>query len=352
MLMPLFYIHHTNCISPQQTFPDADLSVLHQPVNYKLQVIEPKYDGIPPGILRRMSKAVRIGAGAALPLLNKLPATDGIIIGTANAGMEDCFHFLKQIVDYEEGQLTPGNFVQSTPNAIAAQLSMISHNNGYNITHVHLGLAFENAAIDAGMMIKEQPEHNYLLGAVDDIATYNYTLNSLAGWFKKEAFTTDNLYELNTPGSLAGEAATMFLVNGNPFNAIAQLRALHTIHSTDEIIIGEQLKTFLEKHLPEGEKIDLLISGENGDSRLLKYYTTCENGLQENVMIVRFKHLCGEYPTAAAMALWLSCYILQENQIPQHLIKQQSADKAFKNILIYNNYKGAQHSFMLVSGMG
>ncbi len=350
--MPLFYIHHTTCISPQQTFPDVDLSVLHQPVDYKLKVIEPTYEGIPPGILRRMSKAVRIGVGAALPLLNKLPAPDGIIIGTANAGMEDCFHFLKQIVDYAEGQLTPGNFVQSTPNAIAAQLSMISRNKGYNITHVHLGLAFENAVTDAGMMLNEHPENNYLLGAVDDIATYNYTLNSLAGWFKKEAFTTDNLYELNTPGSLAGEAATMFLVNGQPANAIAQLRAIHTIHSTDETVIQQQLKTFLENHLPADEKIDLLVSGENGDNRLLKYYTTCENGLPDDVSIVRYKHLCGEYPTASALALWFSCYLLQNNSIPEHMVKQKTAGKEYKNILVYNNYKGLQHSFMLVSGMG
>lgn len=350
--MPLFYIHHTTCISPQQTFPHADLSVSHQPVDNKLKVIEPKYDGIPPGILRRMSKAVRIGVGAALPLLNKLPAPDGIIIGTANAGMEDCFHFLKQIVDYAEGQLTPGNFVQSTPNAIAAQLSMISHNKGYNITHVHLGLAFENAVIDAGMMINGHPENNYLLGAVDDIASYNYTLNSLAGWFKKEAFTTNNLYALNTQGSLAGEAASMFLVNGQPANAIAQLRAIHTIHSTDETVIQQHLKTFLEKHLPTDEKIDLLISGENGDNRLLKYYTSCEKAVPHDVTIVRYKHMCGEYPTVSAMALWLSCYLLQKNPIPQHLFKQKSIVPDFKNILIYNNYKGAQHSFMLVSRMG
>jgi hypothetical protein len=88
---------------------------------------------------------------------------DGIIIGTANAGMEDCFHFLKQMVDYNEGLLTPGNFVQSTTNALAGQLGMMKHNTGYNITHVHLGLAFENALLDAAMRLEEYPWHNYLL---------------------------------------------------------------------------------------------------------------------------------------------------------------------------------------------
>src|SRR3954463_2807854 len=117
-MTPMFYIHQASCISPMQTFPYTDLSMLHEPVNNKLLAIEPKYEGIPPGVLRRMSKSVRMGMGAALPLLKLLPAPDGIVIGTANAGFEDCFHFLKQIVDYNEGTLTPGNFVQSTPNTL------------------------------------------------------------------------------------------------------------------------------------------------------------------------------------------------------------------------------------------
>ncbi len=351
MILNMFYIHQTTCISPQQTFPDADISVLHQPTGHQLKAIEPTYTGIPPGILRRMSKSVRMGIGAALPLINQLPAPDGIIIGTANAGFEDCFHFLKQIVEYNEGLLAPGSFVQSTPNAVAAQLAMLSHNHGYNITHVQLGLAFENAMMDAGMLIKEHPGNTYLLGAVDDISVYNNALNLLAGWFKNELSAVENLYELNSPGSIAGEGAAMFLVNGNPAKAIAQVQAIGAVHSGDVGVMERQLKFFLDKHLPEGEKIDLLISGENGDNRLLKYYTACEKMMPGEAMVIRFKHLCGEYPTASAIALWLACYILQKNPIPPHLIKKSFPVKAFKNILIYNNYKQVQHSFILIFGM-
>ena len=68
--------------------------------------------------------------------------------------MEDCIKFLNQIIDYEEGLLTPGNFVQSTPNAIAAQLGLMTANKGYNITHVHRGLSFENALLDTILMLR------------------------------------------------------------------------------------------------------------------------------------------------------------------------------------------------------
>lgn len=350
-MMPMFYIHHTSCISPQQTFLHADISVMHQPVDNILKVIEPAYMGIAPGVLRRMSKLVRIGAGAALPLLKQPATIDGIIIGTANAGMEDCINFLKQIVDYNEGLLSPAGFVQSTPNTLAAQLGIMSGNKGYNITHVHLGLAFENSVIDAGMMIKDRPGNNYLLGAADDIASYNYTLNLLAGWYKNQSFAAGGLYEINSPGSIAGEGAAMFLVNGNPANAIACLKAVGTIHTDNEGVIAQQLKNFIAAHLPAGNTIDLLVSGENGDNRLLKYYEAIEKIIPGNAAVTRYKHISGEYPTASAFALWLACYILQKNPLPPHIIKKNLPVAACKNILIYNCFKGVQHGFMLITAL-
>ena len=185
--------------------------------------IEPSYEGIPPGVLRRMGKAVRMGAGAAMPIVKNNPNPDGIIIGTANGGKEDCVKFLNQIIEYDEGLLTPINFVQSTPNAIAAQIGLLTNNHGYNITHLHLGLAFEFAIIDADMMLNENPLNSYLLGAVDDISIYNYNYEDKSGWYKKEAFTNKSFYETNSPGSIAGEAAAMFLVNGNKSGSIAKI---------------------------------------------------------------------------------------------------------------------------------
>jgi hypothetical protein len=343
----MFYIHHTSCISPQQTFGEPDLSVVHPPGEFKLKVIEPKYEGIPLGVLRRMSLSVRIGIGAAQPLLKIEPAPAGIIIGTANAGFEDCFLFLKQMVDYEEGLLTPGNFVQSTPNALAAQLGMLNHNHNYNITHVHHGLAFENAMIDAGMHCRENPGSSFLLGAVDDIASYNYNINFLGGWYKKESSGLHGLFGSGTPGSIAGEGAAMFLVNGHAGSALALVAAVSTVHSVDGPVVEQAMKNLLEDHLKAGEKIDLLISGEDGDSRLDAYYHRAE-ALSGDAGVVRFKHMSGSYPTASAMALWIACFILGKGVVPGHMIKKKSNGHSPGIILIYNNFKGAQHSFILV----
>ena len=345
----MFYIHQHACISPQQTFTSVDLEPLHEPVDKQLKAIEPSYEAIPPGVLRRMGKAVRMGVGAALPLLQNNIAPDGMIMGTANGGKEDCVKFLNQIIEYNEGMLTPINFVQSTPNAVAAQVGLLTKNHGYNITHLHLGLAFEYALIDADMFITEMPSNNYLVGAVDDISTYNYYFEDKGGWYKTADTSNKELYATATPGSIAGEAAVMFRVDGNETGAIAKVIAIDTLHSRDENMLQEKLKRFIETNLPATENIDLLLSGENGDDRLLKYFSTAEAIIGNATTVARFKHMSGEYPTATAMGLWLICNILQQQTIPAHMIKTNGSAKTYKNVLLYNNYKGIQHSFILVS---
>lgn len=344
----MFYIHQICCISAQQTFQDADLNNLMEPINKKLEAIEPSYNDIPPGTLRRMSKAVKMGVGAAMPLLQTNPQPDGIIIGTANGGQEDCVKFLNQIIEYKEGMLTPMSFVQGTPNAVAAQIGLLGSNRGYNISHVHLGLAFEFAITDADMLLTEKPSNNYLLGAVDDISSYNYIFENKSGWFKSEAISNKILYETNSPGSIVGEGAALFLVNKKQTGAIAKLQAVDTLHSENELVVQEKIRHFIDKQLPAGEKIDLLLTGENGDNRLNKYYENCESLLGSEVTVARFKHMSGEYPTASGVAVFLCCNILQNQFIPGHMVKKSGTNN-YKNIFIYNTYKGIQHSFILIS---
>jgi Beta-ketoacyl synthase, N-terminal domain len=342
----MFYIHQYSCISPQKTFGEIDIETLNESSENKLTAVEPVPEGIPPGILRRMGKAVRMGISSAMPIIKQASSIDGIITGTSNGGMEDCIKFLNQIIDYEEGMLTPANFVQSTPNAVAGQLGLLTKNKCYNITHVHRGLAFENALLDAAMQVKENPGSNFLVGGVEEISTYNFNIELLGGWYKKENTSSKNLYKDDSPGSIAGEGAAMFLANDDPENAVAEVKALKLIHSNDEIKIKDEIGRLIKKYGAP----DLFISGENGDNRLNKYYQTSEEALPGNTGVIRYKHMSGEYPTASLMAFWLACHLLADPIIPGHMIKKPlTGTKDFQNILIYNTCKGVQHSLLLVS---
>ena len=141
----------------------------------------------------------------------------------------------------------------------------------------------------------------------------------------------------------------MFVVNNKEESAIAKVVAIATIHSKDVDTVKQQLKIFLQKNVEAGTTIDLFLSGENGDNRTLPFYTTCETLLDKETPVARFKHLCGEYPTASALGLWYACQILQSQTVPQHMFKKSTSKTGYRNILMYNNFKGLQHSFVLVS---
>ena len=344
----MLYIHRAYCISPQQTFNHVDLETLHEPVEKRLLAIEPAYEGIPPGMLRRMGRAVRMGVGASMPVIRDAGKIDGIIIGTGKGGMEDCIKFLNQIVQYEEGLLAPGNFVQSTSNAVAAQVGMMTKNKSYNTTHVHRGHAFENALVDALMQLNAFPGTNLLLGGVDEISDFDFNIETLDGAYKEEPISNKDLYSTGTQGSIAGEGAAMFLVNDREGGAIACVQDLNILHSEDVTVVSKAFQRFLEKNCSQGKKIDLFISGENGDNRTLMFYDACESMIDKSIPVARFKHLSGEYCTASSFALWLACQSIESETVPVHLLKNAVEVREPKTILLYNNYKGVQHSFILM----
>jgi hypothetical protein len=341
--MALLYFHDSSCISPQQTFPVADISVARFPENNILEVTEPEYSGIPAGILRRMGKAIRMGVGASLPLLKNNPV-NGIIIGTANGGMEDCIKFLNQIIEYNEGRLTPGNFVGSTANAIASQIGLLSANKGYNNTHVQSGLSFENALLDAAMVLKEKKDHNYLVGGVDEISAYNYNIDKLAGWYKH--LHTEYFYD-ETEGNIPGEGAAVFIVNNDPNYATGSLEGMDIFHTENENEVAARVKDFIDSFSSDSRPVDLIITGENGDIRYKKFYQSWKS-LTGTATVARFKHISGEYATASAVAVWIALQLLNDVELPEHMLTKPGESKSFTRILIVNHYKKNQHSLMMV----
>lgn len=343
----MFYIHHIACISPQNTFSNIDIDNVNGSEGNEFHAAEPIYSEIPPGLLRRMGKAVRIGAGTGLEILKK-GKVNGIVIGTANGGMEDCIKFLSQIIDYNEGRLTPTNFVQSTPNAVASQLALMNSNKGYNVTHSHRGLAFENALLDTAMLLKENKDNAYLVGGIDEISTYNHAIEKLAGAYKEENIADADFYITDSPGSMAGEGAAMFYASLSSDRAIAKVKGLKLLHTASVEEVKTQLEVFLKEHSLEMPSVDLFVSGENGDNRLTPFYLGAEEKLGKDTQVVRFKHMCGEFPSASVIGVWLGCHILQSKHIPAHMYKRKTS-KPINNVLIYNTYKGVQHGFTLLS---
>src|SRR5207253_3406481 len=110
MLKPGLYIHSAGFIAPE-AIPGEAVT--------RLSAREPDYTGlIPPMQLRRMSKAVRMGIGAAKACLDSagIQRPDAIAVGTTLGCLKDTEVFLNKLVTQEERMLTPTSFIQSTHN--------------------------------------------------------------------------------------------------------------------------------------------------------------------------------------------------------------------------------------------
>ena len=344
------YITDSSCISPQRTFDNAffegDIKV-HEGDRYI--AIEPAYGQlIPAGLLRRMGKAVRMGVGAGLPLIQHAQI-EGIVLGTANGGLEDCLKFLNQIVDYNEGTLTPTNFVQSTPNAVAGNLALMSKTTGYNTTHVHKGLAFEAALLDTMLLLEEKRGKTFLVGSIEEISDYNHNIDLLAGSFKTGHFTSESLFALDSPGSANGEGAAMFIVNAERNdNAIAQIRDVFQSNNLAEKELAPVVNAFLQRNGLQVTDIDAVIMGISGDNRTDHWYFNLQKALFEQANTFTYKNMVGDYPTGSAFATWMGAQALAGKRVPEACVWAQKNPRTPKHILIYNHYKASQHGFILL----
>ena len=341
------YIVDKSCISPQNTFdntPFEDGAIPHDGNRY--YAIEPDYtDIIPRGELRRMGKISRLGIGAGTPLIHRNPNLDGIIIGTANGGLESCVKFLDQIIKYDEGTLTPTNFVQSTANAVSGNLALMSQNRGYNATHVSTGLAFESALLDALMLIEEGAGNKYLVGSTEEISDYNYNIDKHRGLFKDLPVHSDNLLNSNTLGSVAGEGAAMFVVSNNSENHLAIVQDVSMIQTSVYKEVEVALDAFLKNNTLEPEDIGTLIFGYNGDIEGDSFYHKLLTSRFKTQHVLSFKNLVGEYASVSGFALWLAS---QQTPVPSKAIFRKGQSKE-KKILIYNHFCALNHGFILVS---
>ena len=349
------YIRATGNISPQKTFGHQPLD--EPPVAYtgnRLACIEPDYkEFIDPKQIRRMSRIIRMGVAAAMECLQEanVKVPDAIVTGTAYGCLEDTNSFLSKMVEFNEELLTPTSFIQSTHNTIGAQIGLMLQCNNYNNAFVHRGFSFESALLDGMMLLKENDAGNVLVGAIDEITNTSHTILNRLGLYKQGDISNLDIYKSKTKGTIAGEAATFFLLANEPSATdYAKLDGLHTFYKpdgTDEI--EKQINSFLEKQHISIDDIDLIITGKNGDSGEDEVYELLSKTIFAGKENINYKYLCGEYPTAAAFAMWLGATIVKSGTVPAMLSNTDLREKKIKKVLIYNHYQGVHHSLTLLS---
>lgn len=347
------YINSVGSVSVQKTFDNTEF--LNEITTYNDtvgSVINPDYKAyIPPAQARRMAKAIKMSTVSSKIALQEagLENVDAIIVGTGLGCLTESEKFVGDIITNTEQYLTPTRFIQSSHNTVAGQIALGIGCKGYNFTYVHGAVSFESSLIDAKMQLELDEAQNILVGGVDEIAKYHVDSHRLIGHTKAEPVDSTKLLESNTKGAVLAEGAHFFVLsNQKQESTYAELLAVSSYNTINKAQVSEIIESFLKDNQTAIEDIDLVILGNNGDVEYDHIYEDLSKGLFENIPQSYFKHLSGEFYTATGFAFWLGTKIIKTQTIPTAIKLNDLEVPNPKTILIYNQYRGENHSLVLL----
>lgn len=352
------YINGLSCISVQPTFSGDFLTeTIENTSDNVLYAIEPIYkEYIPAASIRRMAKGVKMGIIASNNALKEaeIQAPDSIIVGTGMGCLQDSEKFLKALLDNQEQHLTPTSFIQSTHNTVAGQIALNLQCKGLNFTYVNGAASFESALLDAKMQIEQNQQSNILVGGVDEHSPHTLYLYELVDIIKKKENCPDSIFYPKSKGVVLSEGATFFVLseikNENSYAELVDVTFFNRLNAEE---IASFTIQFLSRNKLNINDVDVIISGRNTNKNDLSYFEAFENTFP-NAEKLAYKHLSGEHYTASAFGMWVGCNILKTKNIPSIAKLKSSpeiAPKVVKNILLYNQFGGRDHSWILLKSI-
>ncbi|MCT2408212.1 beta-ketoacyl synthase chain length factor [Chryseobacterium antibioticum] len=350
--MSAVYINSASCISVQDTLKDHFFQDLKADQSVQiLKAVDPNYkEFIPPAMIRRMSKTVKMSSVASNYALKEagIENPDAIIVGTGMGCSQDSEKFLKNVIDNNEEFLTPTFFIQSTHNTVAGQIALGLQCHAYNFTYVNTSSSLEFSFLDAQLQINDGEAENVLVGAADEQTNRTMELYRLNNTIKKEEDLPADYLHSETDGVIWGEGAAFFVLGKDKSeNAYAQLKDIQIINRLEIEEAKSFIESFLTKNNLKAEDIDAVILGFSGDAKSDVYYTKAMDVFQ-NSSLLYYKHLSGEFNTASGFSTFMACHILKEQQIPEIMMINSTKKEQIQYILLYNHLAGSDHSLVLL----
>lgn len=351
--MKKVYINSAASISAQKTF--ENLSFLSEITEYNdtvFSAIDPDYKQyIPPAAARRMAKGIKMGVVASKIAMEEadLQTVDAIITGTGMGCVVDSEKFVSAIIDNKEEYLTPTSFIQSTHNTVAGQIALGLECKAYNFTYVHSAISFESALLDAKMQLENDEAENILVGGVDELGEHTVKIHEIIKHIKSERIASAELLESKTEGSVFSEGAGFFVIsNEKRESCYAELVAMETFNTLEKEDVSATIEAFLKSNNLKTKNVDLVVLGNNGDGIYDDYYRRLSEGIFSKTRKIYYKHLVGEYNTVSAFGVWLASKILKLQVIPEVVKRDEMAPSEVKTVLLYNQYRGENHSLILL----
>lgn len=346
------YINSAACISVQDTLNENFFENLHPfNSNQVLKAVEPVYkEFIPPAMIRRMSKTVKMSSVASQYALKEagIENPDAIIVGTGIGCSQDSEKFLKNVLDNNEEFLTPTYFIQSTHNTVAGQIALGLQCHAYNFTYVNSSSSLEFSFLDAKLQINDGEAENVLVGSTDEQTERTMELYELNKTIKKEEHLPVDYLNATTDGVVWGEGASFFVLSKDKKDSsYARLKDIRITNRLDLEEIQDFIQDFLAENNLKNNEIDAVILGFSGDANSDAYYTQAMELFTDSALLY-YKHLSGEFNTASGFSTFMACQILKKQEIPEVMRINEVKKEEVKNILLYNHLGGNDHSLILL----
>lgn len=326
------YIKSASSISFYTAIPNSlSVTQLLDTLDCKLEIQEPKYDSIIPSrILRRMSRILRMSYYTAMDAMTKagLDVPDGIITGTTLGCLEDTWTFLSKMIENDEEILSPTAFIHSTHNTISTNLAIHLKCYGYNSTHVHKNMSFENALMDSLIQIELSPGSKFLVGGADEITEISEDIiNKLVKYNKIN--NNDQVKQDTNQGEGTSYFILTDLKDETTNIAINNVDIISGYNETDQ-------NTYLFEIMRDYNINETLILTD----KLFK------RGIISKYQQINFLNIFGNFGTASASALYLAYYIL--NSIELNSDSRSNKLNSIKNIIIINSRDNQHLSHIIV----
>lgn len=301
----------------------------YMPVHYDepfVRAIDPDYKPfINPIAGRRMGLIMKRAIATSMTALAdaSLVQPDAIVTATGLGCIENTEKFLKTLCYEGESCLQPTYFINSTHNTIGSSIALHKKCHGYNNTHVHKGISFESALLDAMFQFELGKIENALVGAYDEMTQdYYHLLDKINMW----------------DGTFASETAvaTVLKKNGD-----IELVDLDILYKPEKQLLIDRTNLLCNKKGISTENIDLLVTGKNNNKENNAVYEAFEKSIGLENKSETYKNIFGESFTSSAYGFYYAFECLRKGRSPQ--------GKDANNILIYNHYKNIDHSLILLS---
>ena len=300
-----------------------------EPIKYEtpyVRAIDPDYKPFfNPITARRMGLILKRAMATSITALKDadLEMPDAIVTATGLGCIENTEKFLSSLIEQGENCLQPTSFINSTHNTIGSYIAVQMKCHGYNNTHVHRGISFESALLDAFVKMKLGKIDDALVGAHDETPPFCFTLLDKVGFWN---------------GGFAGETAVSMVLakDGN-----VKIAGVEVLYMPEKQKLIDAVNRVCSENNININDIDLLVTGRNNDEDNNKVYNDFEDLFNLKDKSESYKNIFGESFTSSAYSICYAYECLKRGITP--------SGKKVRNILLYNHYKNKDHSIILLS---